>query len=253
MPKFSDLKSTIWRYAKRPGPSTLNTNLLASWPMDDIGTGDRFDYGDNEFDFTNDGGANTGGEIGTRFEWYNHDYMYIDFADAGVLWGAATDPFSIAASFKVISWPVTSGLLTPIIGMTSFTSAKGWLLGVLPDTVSPARGVTFHTTTNGSDTLRIDGEIIGLNQWTHAVFRYDGADYYLQVDGVDATPVANATGFHRPTTLDLEVARYENSGSNKIYGDVIVRNVSMWDKWLSDDEVTEWYNSGAPLEIPFML
>ena len=252
MPKFSDYHAQIWQYAKDPGSSTLNDNLLASWPMLEIGTGDRSDFSPNEYHFTNDGGENaTGG--GTRFEWYNTDYMYITNAEAAPLWGSATDAFSIALSFKVVSWPVTSGLLTPIIGMTNFTvPTRGWLVSVLPDTVSPARGATFHTTTDGSNTLRIDGPILSLNTWVHYVFRYDGSDYKLMVDGADSTPVANASGFHRPTSLDLWVARYTNTGNNAIYGDVIVKNVSMWDKALSDAEVDQWYNDGEPKLIPFI-
>lgn len=252
MPKLSDQHAKIWQMSRDSGSSTLNTGLLASWPMLEIGEVDRKDYGANEFDFANTGGSNaTGG--GTRFEWYNDDFMEIAYADAGALWGSATDPFSIACSFKVVSWPVTSGLLTPIIGMTNFTvPTRGWLVSVLPDTVSPARGATFHSTTDGSDTLRIDGSVVALNTWMHYLFRYDGSNYKLMTNGVDATPVANASGFHRPTSLPLHVARYTNTGSNVIYGDVIVQNVSMWNRALTDGEVTEWYNGGQPKLIPFI-
>ena len=257
MPKFSDLRSTIWRYAQRPGPSTLNTNLIASWPLDDQGTFDRQDFAGSELDLTNINGAtNFVGDSGTRFVWSSQQRLETDFATAPVLYGSATDDFSIAVSFKVISWPVTSGLITPIVSITNFTTARGWMVGVLPDTVSPARGATFHTTTNGSDTLRIDGPVITLNTWNHYIFRFDssdvGSEYKLYVNGEASTPVSNAAGFHRPTTIDFNVASYVNTGANRIHGDVAVKNINMWDRTLTDEEVLEWYNGGEPLSIPFI-
>lgn len=256
MPKLSDIRHIIWRYAQRPGPSTLNTGLVASWPLDDIGTVDRQDYGGDEYDLTNNNGAtNATGDIGTVFRWFNDQFLNTDNAAAPNLYGSATDPFSVAVSFKVLSWPVTSGLITPICGIPDFSGTRSWLVGVLPDTVSPARGATFHTSTDGTGggTLRIDGPIIELNTWVNYVARYDGTQYKLQVDGVDSTPVANASGFLRPTSVDFTVARMINTNTDPIYGDIVVRNLTIWNKALSDAEVDEWYNNGNPLYIPFLV
>lgn len=256
MPKFSDMQATIWRYAKRPGPSTLNTDLVVGWPLEEIGTGDRFDYGDNVYDLTNNAGAgNYAGEIGTFLVESSHQFLSIASADGPLLWPTSTEHMSASASFKVFEWPTADTVNLPVIGIWNANANRaGWQLYPIAALASPARGIIVHATDDGvsNNAVRIDGPVAELDTWYHCLFRYDGSNLKLFVNGTDYTDVPHTTGIYRHSSEDFTVGRYIPPNGISIYADILIKNVNIWSRALSDAEVTEWYNGGEPLSIPFI-
>lgn len=256
MPKFSELQSRIWRMAQRPGPSTLNNGLLGAWPLDDSGTGARFDYSGNEYDWDNNNGASSLlGQIGTYFIESSDQYLSIDYADATGLWQDSADPMSVAVSFKVFEWPVTNSANIPIISLwNSNTNNAGFAIYPLCEVCSPSRSLIAHACDDGvgANATRIDGPVAELDTWYHVVFRYDQSFIKLFVNGTDYTDVAHSTGIHRDSSVPWTIARYIPPNGIPIYADALIKNVNIWSRELTDNEVLEWYNDGEPLSIPFI-
>jgi hypothetical protein len=256
MPKFSELQSIIWRYAQRSGPSTLNSGIIAAWPLDDSGTGDRFDYSGNEYDLTNINGCSSIlGEIGTYMIESSDQYLEIEYADATGLWQDDEDEISISASFKIFEWPVTNTANMPVLSLwNSNTNHAGVAIYPICEVCDVPRAIIVHASDDGvgADANRIDGPVAQLDIWYHVLFRYDGSFLRLSVNGEDSTPVAHSTGIHRSTTVPWTVGRYIPPNGIPIYADILIKNVNIWNRSLSDSEVAEWYNSGEPKAIPFI-
>lgn len=256
MPKFDELQSRIWRMAQRPGPSTLNNGLLGAWPLDDSGTGDRFDYSGNEYDWDNNNGASSLlGQIGTYFVESSDQFLSIDQPDATGLWQADADEISVAISFKVFEWPTSSLANIPMISLwNSNTNHAGLAIYPICEDCTPARSIIGHASDDGvgANASRIDGPVAELDEWYHVVFRYDGSFIRLFVNDTHYTPVAHSTGIHRHSSVPWTIARYIPPNGIPIYADTLIKNVNIWNRSLSDDEVEEWYNNGEPKSIPFI-
>lgn len=254
MPLFDDLHSRIWRMAQNPGESTLNNGLLGAWPLDDAGTGNRFDYSEApKSPFVNNNAAGSiVGEIGTYLIESSDQYLSIDYAGNTGLWQDTTGEISVSASFQVFEWPVTSGINLPAITLwNANTSNRGFAMYVLSDISSPARAIVCDVSSDGSASQRIEGPVVALDNWYHIMFRYDGSNLYLQVNGSDETPVSYSSGMLRPTSIPWTIGRYIPPNGIPIYADILIKNVNIWNRGLTDAEVTEWYNGGEPLSIPF--
>ena len=104
-------------------------------------------------------------------------------------------------------------------------------------------------TTTGSPTLGAFGSSIPNATWVHLAGTYDGATARAYRDGalVASTPLAG-TGLH----LGSLAVRFGRQGAEIGAGMAgTLDEVGMWDRALSDGEVSELYNSGAGKSHPF--
>lgn len=258
MPRITDprIHGTIYRLSRNPGGSTLNSGVIASWDLREQGTGDRFDYGANGYDLTNNNGATSvAGVNGTLFDGVDQS-LQTDQTAAPNIWQSTASALTVALSAVVVAHTGDNNQFNPLVGIWDANADKrGWQIGKLSPNSSPANGLAFQVSsagTSGTAASINNGGAITLGTLYHIIARYDTSNLKLQVNGTDATPVAHSAGILRDTSIDFFVARSTGSTGTVNYSNARIDNLTIWNRALSDSEVTEWYNGGSPLVIPFL-
>lgn len=256
MPKINDanIHGIIYRLASNHGVSTLNEGLIASWDMRDAQGANRFDYGPNDYELVNNGNVGTTpGYNGSYFSGVTLDDQYLstDFASAPNIYRSATaDPITVAFVGNMVTLKAGNGSFHPFLGIyEGNTSKKCWVIGRESETGGGR--ILFYVSHNGSATASAIGPTCTLNTAFCIVARYDGAELQLDVNGVNYS-TAHTTGLYRDTSVEFKVAKYKADNGSDIWSDCRIDNLSIWDRALTDLEVLEWYNIGAPLLVPFI-
>lgn len=156
-----------------------------------------------------------------------------------------TDPFSVSFWFK------TEDTVGAFVSRRQGTpSYKGWEI----NNTSGAIGLNLssNNVTTNRIVVRTTAATFNDNTWHHVVITYDGSSlasginiYIDENDEATSTIIDNLSG----TIITLAGANIasRNDGENII--DSYIDEVAIYDKELSQAEVTNIYNSGTPLDL----
>tara|TARA_B100000029_G_scaffold516741_1_gene633526 strand:- start:10562 stop:11680 length:1119 start_codon:yes stop_codon:yes gene_type:complete len=168
-----------------------------------------------------------------------------------------TDPFSI--SLWVRPTAALTGTLALVTKMAGSPTGNGYALYYF------GGDLYMHLRGNLSPLTQIYWYLSGaatytpVNDWTHVVMVYDGnnnataAKLYTGISGIDASPTEQTTtqGGSALTASMSNAASFKVGAFNgpASFMDVMVDEVSFWDKALSSSEVADIYNGGTPTDL----
>lgn len=123
---------------------------------------------------------------------------------------------------------------------------SGWVLGTSNSRFSFA----LRSTGNGALTYLTDVADFSLNQWYHVAATYDGTTQKLFVNGVlKASAAAQSGNIVYPSSGWFTIGRYKDEDENWPH-DGKLDNIKMWERTLSDAEVTAEYNNSNQIASP---
>lgn len=100
---------------------------------------------------------------------------------------------------------------------------------------------------NGSTYFTLWGSNVAPNIWYHIVGVNTGSSCYLYINGVASSPVAAVTPLYNSGT-EFTIGA-DGSGSYDFNG--LIDEVSVWNRALTQSEITDIYNSGTPKVYPY--
>lgn len=210
-PDGDDLAVVINPTARLPGSTDVTVN--ASTP-------------DNAY--TNSHGwyqGTTGVSVTTRFiNFDNCDACTGQTACTSSIWAYFDSDTVSQVFFFLSSSSTTTGLLS--YWRASFNTNNAIIVTV-------GDGTDTHTWTSGNNAFPADA-------WHHLVVRWDGSDVDVFVDNVELTPVS-ASGTH-PATIGTASRMHIHQGINGPH--TRFDEFACWNYALSDDEITDLYNTG---------
>lgn len=116
----------------------------------------------------------------------------------------------------------------------------------------PTSGKISWRLWNGSSTTAINSTTATLNDgnWHHIVAVRNGVNAALYIDG-NTTPEATSSSFHN-INVGGTANKFFEPGNDVVYNGYI-DEVGIWSRELTTQEVSDLYNSGAGLTIPFLV
>jgi hypothetical protein len=227
------------------GSSSLLTGLLAFYNLSDL-----TDASGNGRTLTNNGGVTfSSGKIGNAATFNGSNYLENNNID---LSGATQASFSL--------WLKTS----------SQTTGQKNMFGRWGGSIQPGSEQFLFTTFGNGQSLEVllqlnggngnlnqfgggpSGPIINDNQWHNAIIVLNNSGLKLFWDGLLFTSreISNATiAGGSPGSTQIGDAVYKGFGSTPFDGQIDA--VGVWNRALTNTEVTELYNAGAGKEHPF--
>lgn len=217
--------------------STLPTNLVSYWKLDES-SGTRVDsHGSNDLTDNNTVLSATGIiNNGADFEATNSEYLSITDASQSGL--DITGDLSISMWMKPESWSGQDFW----IGKDSISAGGRSYIISTTDTY-----LLFDASSNGTSAVeKISAHGMSTGTMYHVVLTYNasaGTAYFY----VNNSKGSQMTGF--PTSIyngnaDFTIGAYGAPGN---YSDGVVDEVGIWSKELTDSEVSDLYNSGSGL------
>lgn len=180
---------------------------------------------------------------------FNQTATRFDGVDSYVNCGNSGD-FNGSSPFSISVWVKSSFInFQHVLYKDGTTVGKGWFLQLQNN-----GKIRFRIGASGAAEARIDSTATTLldGTWHHVVVTYDGAGtasgLKLYVDGVEGhTVVADALAGNATDNLNsMLMGRWGGSG---LFLNGYLDEISMWDKELTQAEVTELYNSGVPDDL----
>lgn len=201
---------------------------IAYWDMQNTTI---LDLTGNGFSATNSGAVAVTGKIGDAldFETTESDYAYV-----------ADNPSLNPAIFSVSVWIKEESVVNDA-GIFSKGTAGADILQLAE---TSGGGLRFHlaTTTGGYDT--VDSGVISTGEWHHIVFKWDGEEKTIWIDGVLNVTDTTGSGNYTGSTAQLRIGR--DIGTN--YFDGVIDEIGFWNKNLTKLEIEQLYNGGYGLQ-----
>jgi len=245
--------------------SSLWTSIYAVYNADTLGTSlDTSIYGVYNGDNANDTSGNgrngtnvnnvtfTTGKVGNAFTFNGSNYISLPNSSFDF-----NGDFSISCWVKIPSNPSVVGY---IFSNDNYDVATLYGYGLL---VNPNRTIRFYIGTSLGTSTVISTTALVLNTWYHITVKRDSvakrSDLYI--NGVFEAQATNTnitiqySGGANPRAIQPTIGanRGNNQGvlstSNYLNGSVDA--LTIWNKKLSDNEITSLYNSGTGAEYPF--
>ena len=223
-----------------PPPSSLLTSVYAVYKAENNANDSLGAYNG-----TAQGGLTyTAGKIGNAFQ-FNGTNAYVSLPNT-------SSQFNFTGDFSVSMWFRSSNLSTSRYAIGNYKSGGaygyGWQLYY-----SVAGGFAFDLR-NGNNINQVRKiQVIGTNVWHHVVaVRKMGQIHKLYVNGVDSLAlqtdgnVNNIAGYTANQPMNLGGLSDVNVASL-----CDLDGVNMWNRTLTQSEITELYNSGNGKQYPF--
>lgn len=215
--------------------STLKTNLVSFWEMQES-SGTRYDaHGTNHLTANGTGGIGRGtGKVGYGADLELSDNDYFSVADNSSL--------DITGDMSISFW----------VYLESFAGEP-----VVFDKMSMAGQRSFYiqlrtsyirmsTSANGTATSTADvASSLTTATWYHIVVTYTASSGTMEA-WVNGSSLGTASGLNTSLysgTAPLQIGRYQEGGTNHLDG--ILDQFGMWSKVLSGTEISDLYNSGT--------
>lgn len=220
-------------------PSTLNTGLFGVWNGDN-NANDSFGTKNG----TAQGGLTyTTGKVNQAFN-FNGTNAYVSFSDNQTL--KINEVFSISVWVKPsnlsnLFWIVSDYPFEPGGGQRGYA--------FLIDNATPGfYYVRNNGFTNGENNYLGMGSTISLNVWSHIVFVFNqGVSYQYYLNGTLVRNQGQLSGnIIYPYNTVYDAPYIGSTASTGLFD-----GVTMWNKALTQVEVTELYNSGNGKQYPF--
>jgi len=208
----------------------LNTNLLAYYKLDET-SGTNVEDSVNGYNGTNDGATvNQVGKIERAYNFDGNDKIY------------NTDTILNSPYVTVSGWvnADTWGSANDLIGKRNIVSGSYWeiRMGATQTYLVSAR--TAGDGSVGSTTAPI------LNEWIMVTGVFNETGLYLYFDGVLNNSVINTNALSAGGYGNLTIG-YQDEGVGRYYFNGTIDEVGIWNRTLSQSEITQLYNSGSGL------
>ena len=215
----------------------LTDNLISFWKLDES-SGDVLDaHGDN--DGTNDGATpNVAGKINTAYS-FDGSNDYINLPDINA---------DINTGYTLSAWIKTS--MTTIGGiLTRDGSPRFWQFRIRSGKINFIR---FYS---GGNTNLVTADTYNDGDWHFVVATFSSSiGSKIYVDGVEEASDDVTNENIEGTGTDLTIGTIERTyGGHEYYFDGIIDEVSFWSRYLTQEEVTQLWNSGDGLAYPFVV
>ena len=145
-----------------------------------------------------------------------------------------------------------SYILSNRTAVTWTTNLAGWSFATYGNTI-------YFTTYNGTSTsvlLGAPGQGLDRSGWRHIVFTKTGTTYKLWLDGGQYTSIS--TTMLEPKYQGTIIPKIGRDGDSTMggwdsYGSAKIKidSVSVWNRSLNIDEITQLYNAGNGIQYPF--
>jgi len=224
--------------------TTLGQGLVGYWPMDDNVTGDGqtiLDYAGTHNGTTSDVNVSgmdctISGKVGRAcdFDGVDDNYTIPDTTSI-----AGTSAHTLVAWVKTTeSGSSSNPLVTKWSTYYQMSYASGKATArIVPDDHPTTAATTITGTSNIDD-----------NNWHLIVQRWDAGDLDIIVDGVSENSATNTRQNIKDNTDVISIGGYENpsclSGGTCNYSEAIMDELRIYNRALTDAEVSQIYNSG---------
>ena len=245
-----------------PLVSPLWNSVFGVWNADTLGTSlDTSIYGVYNGDNVNDTSGNarngtnvnnvtfTTGKVGNAFT-FNGSSNYVAFPNSSFDF---TGEFSISTWVKIPSAPSAAGF---IFHNGNYDVATSYGYGLR---VNPNRTISFYISSTGGASTVTSTTTLALDTWYHVTVKRDSvakrSDLYINgIFEVQETNVNITIGYGtRAIQPAIGAYRQNNQGvlsvSNYLNGQVDA--LTIWNKKLTEAEITSLYNTGTGAEYPF--
>lgn len=233
----------------------IEDGLISAWPLDEgAGLNAEDPIGGNNGDIRG-GAAWVTGKFGTALSFDGADYgvdgsLLTDYVDCGSDASLQPSIVSVSAWVKLDVYPYYG----QIAGFAHDESSDESGYSILADDEYTAGGDAFTAWISGSDEV---GSYMGTTDvpaapidWTHVAMTYDGTTTKLYVNGVEKVSSTSESGdisYTHVTTF--KIGLYQASGWWLPYAGLI-DDVGIWDRALTQDEVSWLYNNGIGRPVP---
>ena len=220
-------------------PQALAGGLVAYYDFEDA-AGDLLDnVGSNDLTETDGTIASTTGIVGNARDFERGDTEYFSAADAA--WNSITGDMTITAW---INPETATGIFQGIVSkLTVAGDQVSYLLGI-----NDLGQVTFECSSDGTRTGSSvwnqvqSTTILSTSTWYFCVGRHrNGNNVEIMINAVSEETATHTAGIYNGTAA-FEIGAYNVNSSNF---DGIIDEVGVWNRVLTDDEVTYLYNAGA--------
>jgi len=178
---------------------------------------------------------------GVQFDGVN-DYAINESADLNLL----------DAGFSVQVWVNATDFtnnLAAIIHYINQTSNVGFSM----TKNSGVNTVNFAVATPDGSATTNTGNLVALTNWYHIVGVYNESDVLLYLNGTFVTKSALTTAFADPVEGNLTVGRHGYLSDSSRSWKGIIDEVGIWNRALTQQDITELYNDKAGLRFPSTL
>lgn len=223
------------------GASPLLTNLVSYWKMDETSSITTIDDIHGGLD------ASVTGTITSETGKINGALRFSGTQHADVANNASLNP---TTSITVQAWIYISASVSTSQAIVSKVVADGshndpyfsWSLQL-----QPGIAIRFWVaTSSGSDVVSASG--FTTDTWYHVVGKYTSGAMSITINGTKTSDATPRTGTLNQYTSPV---RFAANGTPGEYFNGRIEEVAVWDRVLSDAEITELYNSGNGLAYPF--
>lgn len=225
-------ESPAFTVASAPAANVPTTNLSAYWKMDEA-SGDFVDSHNSLHLVRQNSPATVAGKIGSAAELLHASNQYLT--------GPATNNLSAGASgFTVACWVyIVNGTGIDQQLVSKWGTQKEWVLGWNNDGISIS-----ISTDGGSNFIGVQINPLTAGGWHFVSGRWDGTNLHIWIDdGALKNSIACATFFNSGNAA-LYVGRSEAQGAT-YQSNARIDELGIWQRFLSDAELTDLYNSNA--------
>lgn len=237
--------ATFIRGPLGPAPSSLLTDLVAYWQLDEA-SGNRSDSHSNGITLgdTNTVSSTTGLISALAADFENGNNEYLDTADSATLSLGSDTDFTITAWVKLES---VVGSTRAIVGKRTGTVAADSEIFVGANT---DENILFRVGNATTFVDLVNTNIMATGTWYFVACWHDGVGNTVNVQVNNGTVASSAwTGGTFDGTGNFQIGTIAASTTGDWDG--LIEGVGYWKRVLTSDERTSLYNSGAGLDYPF--
>jgi len=227
----------------------LLTDLVSYWAFDET-NGDAADsHGANTL--TNNAVTFSAAKIDNGAV-FNGTSNYLSIADDATL--KPTGPFSVSFWAKTSdasgsNYPTVFQSYSQNTAVAGFEIMKSATSQKLRFVVGKNTGTVLNT----DYAEALSTSTINDGNWKHFVCVYNGSNIVVYTNGSAGTPTTWTGGIAYKATNYVRVGSNNLTGTDQYFWNGSLDEVSLWNRALSSDEVTDLYSSGAGTQYPFLL
>ncbi len=244
---YNNGNGLAYPFVQPPMPD-LSANLVAYWKLDETSGVNAYDSTDNNYDGSifNSPTLGSTGILGTSYSFTKANSHYIRLGHEETLMGTSDWSFQ--------AWINVNTLSTTFYGIAGFWNSNGtWYL-----TKWNNDRICCRTGLGGNNIDVLSNDVITTNNWYHIVVTWDrDTSVMMYVNGILQTDMKSISAWSTTSvggdaTHPLHIGQIGNPGSySGFYFDGRIDEVALWNRLLTQEDVTALYNNGEGLTYPF--
>lgn len=244
---YNNGNGLAYPFVQPPMPD-LSANLVAYWKLDETSGVNTYDSTDNNYDGSifNSPTLGSTGILGTSYSFTKANSHYIRLGHEETLMGTSDWSFQ--------AWINVNTLSTTFYGIAGFWNGNGtWYL-----TKWNNDRICCRTGFGGNNIDVLSNDVITTNNWYHIVVTWDrDTSVMMYVNGILQTDMKSISAWSTTSvggdaTHPFHIGQIGNPGSySGFYFDGRIDEVALWNRLLTQEDVTALYNNGEGLTYPF--